>query len=273
MDIYRHDSDHSVGLPSRAPAPDKRLEPQLPLAHSHYNGKSETSERNLLQHRTVYGHSSTSTRHQLNSVYNFPPPPPPPALPSRPLVEHVETNGYSHSKISSNRREPLRKTSLVQRLGTVIPRRLSRQQGYGVLAEEDGVQQDMHRNNFTNREDHINIDLSGFEGPIALNDLSAGKGSDINGLGKSTGMTWTTQYEKPGSSRISRLGEGMGTIRRAPVEAFPSFEGTEPQIDSYMNFRARNEVQKVAERSGEIIMLEGMSSLPSQPQIQTPFFF
>ena len=261
MEIYRHDSDRSVGVSNPATTPNKRLEPQLPSIHSPFNGLSGTYERNFRQHGDAFGYTSTSTRYQLNSVYDFPPPPPPPALPSRPLVEYGGSNGYSHSQVSSHTTQPVRKASLIQRLSTVVPRRLSRQQGYGALGEDDGAQQDVHHKDVTDGEDRINFDLSGFEGPIALDDLSAGRGSNKNGLGKSTGAILTTQYEKPDWPRISRLGEGMGTIKRAPIGDLSSFEGGHFHTDSYVNFRARNDVQQLAETSGEIVMLEGLLTI------------
>lgn len=264
MEIYRHDSDRSVGVPGLASAPNSRPQLQLPLTHPPFDGLSESYGRSFGQHEDVNGYSSTSTRHQLNSVYNFPPPPPPPTLPSRLLAEHGETDGYSRSQISSHNREPLRKVSLIQRLGTVIPRRLSRPQGYGVLGEDDSSQQDTHSKDVTDAGDRINYDLSGFEGPIALDDLSTVRGKNTAGLGMSAGAILTTQYEKSDSHRISRLGEGMGTIKRAPVCDMSSFEGGLSQNESYGNFRARNEVQKLAETSGEIVMLEGMSTILSQ---------
>lgn len=264
MEIYRHDSDRSVGIPGLAWAPNSRSQPQLPPTRPPFDGLSEAYGRRFGHHEDVNGYSSTSTRNQLNSVYNFPPPPPPPALPSRLLVEHGETDGYSHPQNPSHNREPLRKVSFIQRLGTVIPRRLSRQQGYGVLGEDDSSQQDMHSKSGTDAEDRINFDLSGFGGPIALDDLSTVRGNYKAGLGNSAGATLATQYEKSDNHRISRLGEGMGTIKKAPVWDMSSFEGGLPQNDSNGNFQSRNEIQKLAETSGEIVMLEGMSTVLGQ---------
>ena len=260
MNISRYDSDQVPDLSRIAPAPSSRPVPQSSLPRASFTNPSTIEEHDLSQYERADWQSSTPNQHLLNSAYHYPPPPPPPALPTRFLVNDDGNVEHTYSRASSHERESVRKNSLLERLGTVVPRRLSRQQGYGVLGEDDRGQRNTYRNSTMNVEDHIMVDLSGFEGPVASGDISTGKGGTVGESGKSTGTIWTSQYERPENSGISRLGAGMGTIRRARIEAVPSFERTVLPTESYLDLRARDEIQRAAENRGEIMMLEGTSS-------------
>ena len=259
MDTSRKDQGQVLDLPSIAPTHRYRPVQQPPLLHASFSNLPHVGQEGLGQQEQAYWHPTFPSHYQTTPVYNYPPPPPPPALPPRCMADNEGLDGHNRLNTSTHARKSSRKNSILQRLGTVVPRRLSRQQGYGVLGDDNGGQQDKYRRGVIDAEDQITVDLSGFEGPIALDHLSAGKGGDVGESGKPTGTIWTTSYEGRDGVRNSNLGAGMGTIKKARIEAIPSLEGAAALNDSYEALRARVEIQRAAESKGEIIMLEGMS--------------
>ncbi len=212
----------------------------------------------------------------LNHVYTRAPPPPPlpPPLPSARMSTvgeiyngRTSTRQTGDDKFSSLKRSS-RTGSFIKRLGSVsidrVSRRLSGQHGYGALEEGGTLQRSKHSSTLKDDE-NIDIDLSNFGGPIPLSDLSeTAEGADelLNRPAQASLIANYGNLGKPDCSESSRLGAGMGTIRRTTVRM--SSNGTNyshwnvvPSTEPYEGLRARQEAQQDAEKMGEITMLKG----------------
>lgn len=146
-----------------------------------------------------------------------------------------------------------RNRSLLSKLGSIRSNRFTNRSRYGQLSGGDGGAEqsgDLGRRTLGGLEEEeddeegIGFDISGFEGPIQMQEISRKPPPAI-----------TIEEEPRGFSHPGMLGGGMNLVRTATVAQPPSQHGHR-RVESRTDPETRKAAQRLAQSRGEILAVE-----------------
>ncbi len=191
--------------------------------------------------------------HSFEPTYIPPRAPAPPSFPTSTAYDPAADVSPLRTPSTSDR--PSRTRSLLNRIGTLRSSRNTRGRKYGALGDDEeaiwhggldhaylkGVEEDDDEDG-----EGIGFDVSGFDGPIALQSMPAKRAPSNAKGGNYVEAGLVAEYERLEARKGNEsIGFGMETVVEAP------FLGTSRHMES------SDVVQKVAEERGEILMLKG----------------